>query len=151
MDFITIILACIGTVLSIYNFREAKRDKKLNENRVIFFENINFKYFECFDDKECSASEHVNLNNTYKLAYNIVRFYQKGNRFKNSDLNFQLECIYAWALKLENSKDNWHNLIFEEHPKASASIQQDYEEKMVIFKGLKNDYSIFHRLLFDYI
>ena len=69
-----------------------------------FYEKINLSYSDCFDDKECTASEYIDLYNTYKLQDCIVNFVDNNNSFKGHNLKFSTERIYAWALKIKSSK-----------------------------------------------
>ena len=141
----------IGGILGIITFIKVKREKDEAKNKLVFYENIKVSYIECFEDQECYKYENINLYFTYHLSTNIVKFKKRGNKFQTRELNFLFERIYAWALQIENSKSNWHGLLFQDDKKISDEILHDFEKNKILFKGLKSDYANFHRSLVGYI
>lgn len=112
------IIGAVGGFLGIITFFKVINEKEKDFNKLLFYEKINLSYSDCFDDKECTASEYIDLYNTYKLQDCIVNFVDNNNSFKGHNLKFSTERIYAWALKIKSSKGHWHNLLFEEDRKA---------------------------------
>lgn len=151
MDIIVKILGVIGGILGIYNIWITHKDKKLIEDKELFFENLKFRYSECFEDKSWNSSANVNLVKVYELAENIERFYNNGNRFNDYNLNFSLLEIYEWSKKLNKSKHHFTGVIFYGGETANESIEKLYTNSKNEFEGLKKSFALFQKILLNYI
>lgn len=144
------IIGLIGGCLGIYTFCKNLKEKKQDKDVTLFNHNFSYSYIECFENKLWYASEYINLKATYDLAEQIVSFKKRKNKFNSLLTNLAFDEVYGWSIKIIASKGYYGNLMFLENDVVSDSIEDDFNQKKKLFYGLKENYSEFYRLIFNY-